>query len=87
MAVNWIVVPFAAEGEAGVTANETNSAAVTVYDFVPEIEPNVAVIVEDPMATAVAKPSEPDALLMVAIDVLDEAQVTDVVMFCVLLSV
>lgn len=68
------------------TAIETSSAAVTAYDFVPETEPDVAVIVDVPTPVAVAKPSDPEALLMVATEVLDELQVTDEVMFCVLLS-
>lgn len=46
----------------------------------------MAVIVDEPSATAVAKPSVPDALLIVATDVLDELQVTDVVIVCVLPS-
>ena len=47
----------------------------------PEMLPNVAVMVVVPkLAVAVATPWEPCALLMVAIVVSDEVQVTDVLM-------
>jgi hypothetical protein len=60
---------------------------VTVSVAVPEMLPDVAVIVVDPAATEVARPLEPAALLMVAIPAADEFQVTDVVIFCVVPSV
>jgi hypothetical protein len=62
---------------AGVTAIEERVAAVTVRVVLPEILPEVAVMVEVPAARAVAKP----LLLTVATEVLDELQVT-----CVLIS-
>ena len=44
------------EGFAGVTAMETRAAAVTVKPVEPLIEPEVALIVVVPAATAVARP-------------------------------
>jgi hypothetical protein len=52
----------------------------------PDVLPNVAVIVDEPAATDVARPLEPAALLMVATPAVNEFQVTDVVKFCVVLS-
>jgi hypothetical protein len=48
--------------------------------------PDVAVIVVEPVAMAEANPFEPAALLIVAMPVLDELQVTAVVRSCVVLS-
>ena len=64
----------------------TTLTPVTVSVAVPETLPDVAVIVVEPAATAVANPLEPAALLMLATDAVDEFQVTDVVRFCVELS-
>jgi len=47
----------------------------------PEILPEVAVIVVGPGVTEVANPFEPAALLIVATDLDEEPQVTDVVRF------
>ena len=78
---------MAIDGLAGVTAIETNAAAVTVSCAVPDllVLGSVAVMVTGPpaatpTATPVFKP-------MVAIPVFDEVQFTEVVRFCVLLSV
>jgi len=71
--------------EAGVTAIEESVAAVTVRVVVPDLPPNVAVIVVVPGATADALPLVPPALLMVALEVSDELHVTDAVKFCVVL--
>ena len=71
---------------AGVTAMDTSVAGDTVSIVVPDMLPDVAVIVAEPAATDVAKPFDPAALLIVAIPVLDEFQVADVVRFCVVLS-
>ena len=68
-------------GLAGVTAIETSVADVTVSVVEPVMLPDVAVIVVDPAATALAKPLVPAALLMVPAAVFDEAQVTAVVRF------
>jgi len=62
---------------------EDSVAAVTVSVVVPEIAPDVAFIVVEPVATGVASPFEPPALLMLAIVVADELHVTVGVRFCV----
>jgi hypothetical protein len=59
---------------------------VTVSVAPPVTLPDIAVIVVEPAATAVAKPLEPAALLIAATPMLDELQVTAVVRFCVELS-
>ncbi len=61
---------------------EVAVAAVTVRVVEPDTEPDAAEIVEVPAARALASPEE----LTAATEVLDEAQVTEVVMSCVLLS-
>ena len=67
---------------------ETKVAAVTVRVTGAEvIAPRAAVTIVVPVATEVASPSEPRALLTVAIGTALEAQVTRVVRFCVELSV
>ena len=66
---------------------DTSVAAVTVNVVLPEISPDVAVIVVPPGATAVASPLKPAALLMVAIAGTEDVQVTDDVRFCVVASV
>ena len=86
VAVNCSVVPRAMPGLVDVTAIDTSVAELTVRVVEPEMLPEVAVIVVLPAATGVTCPLEPAALLMVATDALDELQVTDVVIFCVLLS-
>ena len=82
MAVNCSVAPLVIEGLAGVTAIEVRVGAVTVSLVVPLIEPKVAVIVEDPVATPVASPPE----VMVATEVVPLVQVTWEVMLAVELS-
>ena len=74
--------PLIIEGFAGVTAIETNTGAVTVRVVEPLIDPDVAEIVVVPVPAAVASP----ALEIVATAVLVELQVTELVRFCVLLS-
>jgi hypothetical protein len=61
-------------------------ACVTVKVVDPDMLPDFAVIIVDPVATGVADPLEPAALLIVATPVLDELQVTAVVRSCVVLS-
>jgi len=56
VAVNCSVVPFAIEGFAGVTAIDTSVAEVTVNKVDPLTLPEVAMIMLDPWATAVAVP-------------------------------
>ena len=53
--------------------------AVTLSVVNAEVLPNTAVIVVVPTETEVATPLEPAALLIVATDISDEVQVTDVV--------
>ena len=68
---------------------DTNAAAVTVNVAVPVISVagSVAVIVMGPpTVTPVASPFEPAVLLMVAIPVFEEVQVTDDVRSIVVLS-
>jgi hypothetical protein len=63
----------------GVIARDTSTAWVTVSVAEPEMPPEVAVIVLEPVATDAASPLEPAALLTVATPVLEELQVTVVV--------
>jgi hypothetical protein len=74
------------EGFFGVTEIDVSVTAVTVRAVDPDMPPDVAAIVVVPAATEVAKPLEPDALLMVATPALEELQVTAFVRFCVVLS-
>jgi hypothetical protein len=64
-------------GFTGVTVMETNAAGVIMVD--PEMFPEVAVMVDEPAATAVASPFVPWELLMAAIPASDELHVTEVV--------
>lgn len=59
---------------------------VTVRLVVPVTVVDVAAMIVVPAATAVASPSLPAALLMVATAVADEVHVTSAVMFCVVAS-
>ena len=70
------------DGFAGVTAIDCSVAAVTVRTVEPLMAPEVAVIVLVPTPAPVAKPP----VVIVAVEVVPEAHVTDVVRFCVLLS-
>jgi hypothetical protein len=81
-----LFVPLAMAGLVGVIARDISIAGFTVRLVVPEMLPDVALIVAEPAVTDVARPFEPAALLMVATAVLDELQVTDAVRFCVVLS-
>jgi hypothetical protein len=82
VAVNCCVKPLAIEGFAGVTAIDCNVAAVTVRVVDPVIDPDLALMEEVPVATAVARP----AALIVATLVVADAHVTVLVKFCVLPS-
>jgi hypothetical protein len=86
VALNCWVVPEAMLGLAGVTVMDTSVAAVTVSVVDPDAPPNIAVMVVAPADADVARPLEPDALLMVATPAVNEFQVTDVVRFCVVPS-
>ena len=64
----------------------TGNPGITVNNAVPgiSVDGSVAVIVMGPPnANPVANPLKPDALLMVALPVSEEVQVTDDVRFCV----
>jgi hypothetical protein len=90
IAVNCFVVLQGTMELAGVTAMDTSVASVAVSVAVPCVFVAVSValmVVEPAFFTAVASPFEPPALLIVATDVSDEFQVTEVVRFCVVLSV
>lgn len=69
-------------GLAGVTAIEDRVAAVTLSVALPERVPDVAVMVGKPTPTPVARPE----LVIVALVISDELQITDDVMFLVVLS-
>ena len=79
--MNCWVAPLPMVLLAGVTAIETRAAAVTVSVVEPETEPDVAVIVVEPVATLVARPWLLEALLIVAIVVAEELHCTVCVMF------
>ena len=82
MAVNCWVSPLGTLGFAGVTAIDWSTAAVTVITVEPLTPPSAALMEEVPVATAVASP----AVVMVATEVVAEAQVTWLVRFWVELS-
>ena len=79
-------MPVAVLGLVGVIAMDTSNAGVTVRAVDPDMLPDVAVIVVEPVATEEADPLEPAALLIVAATRADELQVTAVVRSCVVLS-
>jgi hypothetical protein len=75
------------DGLGGFTVIETSAATLTVRVVEAEIEPDVAEMVEFPVATLVASPWLPAASLMVAMELFDEFHWTELVMFCTLPSV
>ncbi len=79
VAVNCNVVPAAMLAVVGVTAMERSVGAVTVKLVEPVMPFKEAEMVVVPAATVVARPWVPAALLMVAVVVEEEAQVTPVV--------
>lgn len=83
-AANCWVIPALMVGIAGETAIDVSvgGAVVTVRAAVPEMAPDVAVIVVPPAASVEARP----VVLIVATEVADELHVTEELMFCVLLS-
>ncbi len=80
VAVNCRVPPTAMVGPVGVTTMETRVASVTVKLVEVVIDPKAAVIVEEPTASALAKP----LVLTVTILVAEDPQVTWLVRFLVL---
>ena len=82
VAVNCCVWPLAIEGLAGVTAIETRVAEPTVSTVDPDTDPEVALITLVPTPAPVARPPA----VMVAVEMVADAQLTEAVRFCVLLS-
>jgi hypothetical protein len=82
VAVNCCVAPLAIDGFTGVTAIDCSVAAVTVSNVEPLIDDDVAVMVEVPTPAPVARP----IVLIVAVAVVPEVQVTVDVKFCVVPS-
>ena len=64
-----------------VVVKVVNGTDITVSPVLPDTKPMVAVMVVFPTDTPVARPLLPAALEMVALLVLDEDQVTELVMF------
>src|SRR5271154_5542830 len=71
VAVNCWVLPLVIDGFAGVTAIDCSVAAVTVSTVEPEIDDDVAVMVEVPTPAPLARP----AALIVAVEVVPELHV------------
>jgi len=86
VAANICVVPIAREGLPGATEIDTSVADVIVSTADPDILPDNALIVVAPVVTDVATPLKLAALLIVAMLVDDELQVTACVKSCVVLS-
>jgi hypothetical protein len=82
---NW-ELPITMDADVGATVIVTNTAGVTVRTAVPEMSPDVAVMVVAPVTTPVASPWEPEELETVAAEVLDDVHVAVVVRFRVLRS-
>jgi hypothetical protein len=82
VAVNCCVNPATTDGFAGVTAIDCSVTVDTVSKVEPTTDPNVALMVLIPTASAEANPPA----VMVAVAVEPEAHVTEAVRFCVLLS-
>jgi hypothetical protein len=82
VAVNCCVAAIAIAGFAGVTAIDVSVAAVTVRIVEPVTVPDVARIVDVPVPTPFARP----AFEIVATPVVRETHATELVMFCVDLS-
>jgi hypothetical protein len=74
VAANCFVVPTAMLEFAGVTAIDTNVALLTLSEAVPVTEPEIALIVADPVPTDVARPEA----LTVAVPGTEDVHVTDV---------
>jgi hypothetical protein len=79
VAVNCCFSPAGTDGDAGVTAIDASTAAVTVNVAAPWMVPDVAVIVAVPFATLVTNPP----LLTLATAVADEVHAAVLVRFCV----
>jgi len=82
---NW-ELPITMDAAVGATVMVSRTAGVTVSTAVPEMSPDVAVMVLAPVATPVASPWEPEELETVAAAVFDDDHVAVVVRFRVLRS-
>jgi hypothetical protein len=83
--VPWIVIAVRFFPVVGVVVNDGGgTAGVTVSTAVPEMSPEVAVIVVAPVATARARPCDPELLETVAAPVTDDDHVTEWVRLAVL---
>jgi hypothetical protein len=87
VAVNCCVVPNAIDGVAGVTANDTSTAAVTVSVVDPLTPPTLAVMFALPTPTPLATPGVGPPVVIVLTPGVSELHSTVLVMFCVLPSV
>ena len=76
MTLNCWVVPVAILGFVGSIVSETSVVGVTVRVVTPEMPPEMAVIVVEPVATVEDCPLLPAALLIDATDVDDELHIT-----------
>ncbi len=83
VAVNCSVVPLAILGFGGVIASDTSVAGDTVSGVEPDTPPSAALRVVEPCAVAVARPFDPEALLIAATLDAEELQVTCEVRFWV----
>jgi hypothetical protein len=86
VAVNCWVWPAAMEAVVGETVTLTGTPAMTVNNAVPNMSPEVAVMVVAPRATPLARPWDPALLDTVAVAGTDDDHVTEVVRFWVLRS-
>lgn len=77
--MNCSVLPFGMLGLVGVTPIDTKVAGVTVSPVEVDTPSSAAPIVVVPTAEPVASPFDPCALLIGAVEVVDELQLTDVV--------
>lgn len=84
--MNCCDCPSAMVGVEGVIAIDTKAAGVTFRVPVPDIEPEVAVIVAVPVPVDAASPTVAGAMLMVATVPADDVQCTEAVRSCVLPS-
>ena len=87
VAVNCCVVPNAIDGVAGVTANDTSAAAVTVSVVDPLTPPTLAVMFALPTPAPLATPGVGPPVLIVLTPGVSELHSTVLVIFCVLPSV
>jgi hypothetical protein len=83
VALSCFVVPKAKDGSGGVIAIETNTGCATLRSAEAVIDPETAVMVALPMASAVANP----VLVTLATSGEEEFQLMELVRFCVLPSV